>query len=467
MVGDAELARAAAAGDRTALGDIYDRYADGLYELCRAILHDPHEASDALQDTFVIAATRLAQLRDPERLKPWLAAIARRESIRRSSARARMRPSHDAVLDVPVMDDSAGGAMAHAAAALVWEAANALTERERSLLVLNVRQGLEGADLADAAGLPGPQASVILSRAKTQLASAVRCMVLLRNGRAGCAELAHIVPKAHHALDGLTRKRVARHAQSCAICEPKWHASPDALGVLAAAPLLGAPAALKNNVLNDPRLISSNKPLGAGAWRRDGFPSGDEHNRRRLIASLAAALIFVILATALVLADNDEAPRLAAPDAPDVISTAPSLVADTTLLAGASASSTVIKRTSTTKRAATTTSAKPRVVATTPPTAAAVTTTAAVRVTTSGPQRMTTCLASTFSAQVVGASPSDVFLVYSNSSGGSSTNLPRNGSGYAKDVSILSEGTYSWYVTTSLFGGGTRSDAKTVTVTPC
>ena len=85
VVGDAELAVAAAAGDRAALGDIYDRYADTLYELCRVILRDPHEASDAVQDTFVIAATRIGGLRDPDRLKPWLCAIARHESFRRSS----------------------------------------------------------------------------------------------------------------------------------------------------------------------------------------------------------------------------------------------------------------------------------------------------------------------------------------------------------------------------------------------
>ncbi len=195
VVGDAELAVAAAGGNRAALSAIYDRYADTLYELCRVILRDPHEARDALQDTFVIAATRMGGLRDPERLKPWLCAIARRESIRRSSKRARNRPSHDEGLDVPVTDDTVtAGAEADETAALVWAAAESLTERERSLLVLNVRQGLEGAELADAAGLPGATASVVLTRAKSQLALAVRTMLLIRNGRSMCTELAAIAP---------------------------------------------------------------------------------------------------------------------------------------------------------------------------------------------------------------------------------------------------------------------------------
>lgn len=474
VVGDAELAVAAANGDRGALADIYDRYADSLYELCRAVLHDPHEASDALQDTFVIASTRLGQLRDPERLKPWLSAIARRESIRRSSKRARMRPSHDEVLDVPVVDDTEGTAMADDAAALVWEAANALTERERALLVLNVRQGLEGADLADAAGMPGPQASVVLSRAKTQLAAAVRCTLLIRNGRNDCAELGQIVPKAHQALDGLTRKRVARHAQSCAICEPKWNSSPNALGILAAAPLLGVPAGLKSKVLNDPRLISSSRPLGDGHWRSDGFPPIEERDRRRpLIISLAAALIFVIVAVGLVLAGNDDTPTLAKPDGSIDTTTSALGAAGETTLPG-DATSTSSKRTTTTKKGATTTTAKPTTnpggsggTTTPPPTAAPTTTTTAppIRITsTSGPRSLCVGDNGTFTATVEGTNPpSFLFLTWTSGSNSNGTGMQRNGNTYTANVIIDNPGDYTWRVS----GGGATSASKPLTVSSC
>ncbi len=466
VVGDAELAVAAASGDRTALADIYDRYADSLHEICRAVLHDAHEASDAVHDTFVIASTRLGQLRDPDRLKPWLFAIARRESIRRSSKRARMRPSHDEVLDLPVVDDAAGGAMADDAAALVWEAANALTERERALLVLNVRHGLEGADLADAAGLPGPQASVVLSRAKTQLASAVRCTLLIRNGRGDCAELSSIVPKGHHALDGLTRKRVARHAQSCPTCEPKWNASPDALGILAAAPLLGAPAALKQRVLDDIELISSSTPLGDGRWRRNGFPPREDDNRRRpLIASIAAALIFVIVAVGLVLAGNDEKPTLAAPDLADSTTTIAAGASDTTLAGGPTSTP---KRTTTTKRGATTTP-KPAggVTPTTAAPAPTTTTTPALTITTSGPRTMTTCAPATFTATVDGAGPSVLWLIYTAGNTYNAAGMQRNGNTYTTNLSIANADEYTWKVSTSPSGSGTASASKQLTVTPC
>ena len=69
---DAQLVTAYTAGDRGALAGIYDRYSAGLYDTAAAMLRDRHEAADAMQDVFLIAAERMGQLREPERLKPWL-----------------------------------------------------------------------------------------------------------------------------------------------------------------------------------------------------------------------------------------------------------------------------------------------------------------------------------------------------------------------------------------------------------
>jgi DNA-directed RNA polymerase specialized sigma24 family protein len=69
---DAELVAAAIAGDRGAFAAIYDRYADRLHDFCWSLLRDRDEAADATQDAFLLAAERLGQLRDPERLRPWL-----------------------------------------------------------------------------------------------------------------------------------------------------------------------------------------------------------------------------------------------------------------------------------------------------------------------------------------------------------------------------------------------------------
>src|SRR5258708_33783217 len=74
---------ASIAGDRSGgLAEAYDRYADPLYKYCLALLGERAEAADAMQDTFVVAAARLAGPREPYRLPAWLAALARNECPR-------------------------------------------------------------------------------------------------------------------------------------------------------------------------------------------------------------------------------------------------------------------------------------------------------------------------------------------------------------------------------------------------
>ena len=63
-----EVVASIAADGPERLAQAYDRYADPLYKYCRSILGNPADAADAVQDTFVIAASRLAGLREPERL---------------------------------------------------------------------------------------------------------------------------------------------------------------------------------------------------------------------------------------------------------------------------------------------------------------------------------------------------------------------------------------------------------------
>ena len=79
---DSEVVASIAAGDPRGLAVAYDRYADPLYKYCRTLLRDPADAADAVQDAFVIAASRLDGLRDPGRLRAWLYAVARNEALR-------------------------------------------------------------------------------------------------------------------------------------------------------------------------------------------------------------------------------------------------------------------------------------------------------------------------------------------------------------------------------------------------
>ena len=108
---DADLALAAADGDRRAFAEIYDRYADRLHDFAIGMLRDRDSAADCVQDAFCIASTTLSGLREPDKLRPWLYAIVRNEAHKRLRQLRRERPS-DEMPDV-VSHDAGPDTLAH------------------------------------------------------------------------------------------------------------------------------------------------------------------------------------------------------------------------------------------------------------------------------------------------------------------------------------------------------------------
>ena len=82
------MVAAVVAGEPDGIAEAYDRYAASLYAYCHSMLPRP-EAAEVVQDTFLIAVSRLDGLRDPDRLDAWLHAVARNECLRRLRTRGR------------------------------------------------------------------------------------------------------------------------------------------------------------------------------------------------------------------------------------------------------------------------------------------------------------------------------------------------------------------------------------------
>jgi RNA polymerase sigma-70 factor (ECF subfamily) len=77
MTTDAELVRQTLEGDAGAFGEVVRRHLHRVLGACRGYASGEDDARDLAQDTFVRAYLKLGQLRDPERLGPWLGAVAR------------------------------------------------------------------------------------------------------------------------------------------------------------------------------------------------------------------------------------------------------------------------------------------------------------------------------------------------------------------------------------------------------
>ena len=296
--GDAELVAAMRSGDQAAFAAIYDRYADRLHDFCHSVLRDRHEAADAMQDTFVLAAQRMGQLRDPEKLRPWLFAIARHEALRRAKARGRATPTEDAGVDVAVDESSPEDVVSgRDAGAIVWDAAAGLSERDRVLLNLHLRQGLDGQELADAIGTTADHAYVLMSRLRDQVERSLGALLVARLGRADCEVLQNVLADWDGTYSPLWRKRVARHVDDCDVCSERRKGLLSPLSLLAAAPLVPAPLVLRKLTLDRIESIRNVRP--AGGWHRPsarrGFPPPlfPDRRRRSLLALAAVALVVV------------------------------------------------------------------------------------------------------------------------------------------------------------------------------
>ena len=340
---DAELVTAYLAGDRGALAGMYDRFSPGLYDTAAAMLRDCHEAADLTQDVFLIAAERLAQLREPERLKAWLYAVLRNEVYRRTKKRGRALPTDFSAmgapeLAAPIAPDAEGAAISAAELGeLVRSAACGLDERDQLVLELSVRQGLQGADLAAALGVSADQSYTMVHRMRDRVDRSLTALVVARAGRKDCPDLALVLQGWDGEFTVLVRKRVARHIETCETCErTRRKAAP--LALLGAAPAFAAPLALRDAVLAKAGLTGA-APAHSYAFDADGgFPRVSRPLRfSTLVAGAAAAIVLGVGGGAILAANTGDEPVAA-----------PTTVVVTTVVATSSSTSSTTTPTSTT-----------------------------------------------------------------------------------------------------------------------
>jgi RNA polymerase sigma factor (sigma-70 family) len=215
---DSEVVASIAVGDPRGLAVAYDRYADPLYKYCRTLLRDPADAAVAVQNAFVIAESRLDGLRDSGRLRAWLYAVARNEALRI----LRSKDGASALDEAPdVTDDSVD--FGHDAQdadlrALLEDASDGLSQGEREAVELQLRQGLDPAEVAIVLGVSDNRAHTLLARAGAQLGTCLAVLLVGRAGRDDCGDLDSMLADWDGRLTVLLRKRVHRHIEHCAIC---------------------------------------------------------------------------------------------------------------------------------------------------------------------------------------------------------------------------------------------------------
>ena len=307
---DAELVAAAVGGDRAAFATIYRRYVDRVHGFAYSFLRSPADAADATQDTFVRAAEQLANLRDPSKLRSWLFAIARTVCLARIRRRDRDTPEPEmsALADTGAAAGASEPGPASAAerselARLVWDAAAALDDRDRLVLELTVREGLDGGELADALGVSPAHAHVLAHRARQRVERALGAFLVARLGRRDCADLARLLTGWDGRFSMVVRKKVARHVDGCETCEDTRARTLSPVALLSAVPLVPMAADRREAVLAAATSALDAGPAPRpGGYRDDGFPPADAVTRRRpRFAGWGAAAVVVAAVVALLL----------------------------------------------------------------------------------------------------------------------------------------------------------------------
>ena len=171
---DAELVAECLGGNQEAFRQIVERYQTLISSLAYCATGNVSQSEDLAQQTFVNAWKQLAELREPEKLRPWLCSIAR-FLISKEFRRLGREPAHAAeslaaveewVSQEPLPPEQA---ISEEEKAILWRSLERLPEIYREPLVLFYREHQSIEAVAHDLGLSEEAVKQRLSRGRKQL----------------------------------------------------------------------------------------------------------------------------------------------------------------------------------------------------------------------------------------------------------------------------------------------------------
>lgn len=166
---DASVVSRAVAGDMAAFAILIRRYTPVLRAYARRMMNASDEVDDVVQEGFVIAWRRLADLDEPASVRSWLMRIVGRSAVARSRSRHPF-VSADSVAVVSRADRSpAEVAETRGCLEALGEVLRELPDRQRESWVLREIGGYSYVEIARELGVPLSTARGLLSRARAQV----------------------------------------------------------------------------------------------------------------------------------------------------------------------------------------------------------------------------------------------------------------------------------------------------------
>ena len=205
---DERLAALVGTGDAAAFEALYDRHHAALLAFCRHMVGSREDGEDALQQAFVRAHAALAQGRAPDRVRPWLFAIARNRCLTLLAARREAATPLDAV--EPSFDGLSSEVERRADLRELLSDLGRLPDDQRGALVLAELGDFSHPEIASVIGCSPAKVKALVFQARTSL-------VADRDARqTSCQDIRTLLETARGGV--LRRGSLRRHLRQCDPC---------------------------------------------------------------------------------------------------------------------------------------------------------------------------------------------------------------------------------------------------------
>jgi RNA polymerase sigma-70 factor (ECF subfamily) len=155
----------AAAGDETAFAVIVTGHHSDMERVAFTVCGDPDIAHEAVAAAWLHAWRGLARIKDPDKLRPWLVAIAANEARQLVRKQTRRRLREIAVTSTaPTLQPAPGTDHLD-----LHDAIERLGPEDRTLLALRYVAGLSSTEIGPLLGLSGEGVRTRLARLMTRL----------------------------------------------------------------------------------------------------------------------------------------------------------------------------------------------------------------------------------------------------------------------------------------------------------
>ena len=325
---DADLVRAAQAGDAQAFTALFERWFDRSYDVAWRIVRNRDTAAEVAQDTFLAAYTKLDTLRDADAFGGWVLRTARNKALNRLEREGRSS-AMDTEDTVGIIDRGAAAADAADAVVrqeqidLVWAASAALGERDASILDLHLRHDLDPGEIAEALDITPNAAHQTLFRLRRRLEGAIRSWVLWEEGSPACGALSEQLDSAGVESFGPAAVRaISSHVAECDTCDEKHAAVLSPASLFAAVPMVvvasgvreAAAAALADQgVPIDPEAVSQAEHPPETSVEPGPPGQGGAGIATKVLAGVGVTVLFVagLVVGAMLLSDGDQSELVA------------------------------------------------------------------------------------------------------------------------------------------------------------